>query len=320
MSRSREAVGIGIDVGDFLQRGDGPGSVAGLEHVLALHQQGIGIARIEGEHALQNFFGAAERAFGAQAFGGGGENLPGIVLLAQANVDFRQANPHAAVFRIHLHNLLEDADRVIELTSFQEFFRDLQILGAGVIEQALLAVEFRELQQALERRLELADLLVHRDGLDRETLAGIGIAYSLETYGGFIGFAEAGVEIADGVGDGQVLGVVLEDFFVLGDGILQFALLDVLLRTGQNLLLVETKQCHKSTNSRTCCSRQSLDAEPVERSGKLFPGTALRVMSHIGRWTDPTRPIVRRGVMNRMVTKGYQKGVYERVTKGIRGG
>jgi len=24
--------------------------------------------------------------------------------------------------------------------------------------------------------------------------------------------------------------------------------------------------------------------------------------------------------MNRMVTKGYQKGVYERVTKGIRGG
>jgi len=29
-----------------------------------------------------------------------------------------------------------------------------------------------------------------------------------------------------------------------------------------------------------------------------------------------TRPIVRLGVMNRMVTKGYRKGVYERVTKG----
>ncbi|PYX31065.1 MAG: hypothetical protein DMG77_07500 [Acidobacteria bacterium] len=33
-----------------------------------------------------------------------------------------------------------------------------------------------------------------------------------------------------------------------------------------------------------------------------------------------TRPIVRLDVTNRMVTEGYQKGVYERVTKGIRGG
>jgi hypothetical protein len=31
---------------------------------------------------------------------------------------------------------------------------------------------------------------------------------------------------------------------------------------------------------------------------------------------DRTRPIVRLEVMNRMVTKGYQKGVYRRVTKG----
>src|SRR5580704_16317011 len=35
------------------------------------------------------------------------------------------------------------------------------------------------------------------------------------------------------------------------------------------------------------------------------------------RMTGRTRPIVRPDVMNRMVTKGYQKGVYERVTKGI---
>ena len=33
-----------------------------------------------------------------------------------------------------------------------------------------------------------------------------------------------------------------------------------------------------------------------------------------------TRPIVRLEVMNRMVTKGYRKGVYERVTSGTRGG
>ena len=148
----------------------------------------------------------------AQAFGGGGENLPGFGLLAEANIDFRQLDPHGAVFRIHFQNLLEDADCVFEFAGFQEFFRDLQVLGAGVVEQALLGVEFGQLQQALEGRLELADLLVHRDGLDREALAGIGIAYSLEAFGSFVALAEAGVEVADGVGDRQVLGSFLRTF------------------------------------------------------------------------------------------------------------
>jgi hypothetical protein len=50
---------------------------------------------------------------------------------------------------------------------------------------------------------------------------------------------------------------------------------------------------------------------------RLLPDAALKVISHIGGWTDRTRPIVRLDLVNRMVTKGYQKGVYERVTKGI---
>lgn len=52
----------------------------------------------------------------------------------------------------------------------------------------------------------------------------------------------------------------------------------------------------------------------------LLPDAALKVIAHIGRWTDRTRPIVRPDLMNRMVTKGYQKGVYEWVTKGTGGG
>jgi len=44
--------------------------------------------------------------------------------------------------------------------------------------------------------------------------------------------------------------------------------------------------------------------------------TPPKVTSYIARWTCRTRPIVRLDVMNRMVTKGYRKGVYERVTKG----
>ena len=201
---------------------------------------------------------------------------------------------------------------------FQEFFGDLQVLRAGVVEKALLGVKLRQLQQALKRGLELADFFVHRDGLDREALAGIGIAYSLETSGGFIGFAEARVKVADGIGDGQILGIVLEDLFVLGDGILQLALLDILLRTGENLLLVEAEQCHKSANSRTWSSIKVLIRTRENIRRKLLPAyMPRRAISPIGRWTDRTRPIVRLDIRNRMVTKGYQKGVYERVTKGI---
>jgi len=68
----------------------------------------------------------------------------------------------------------------------------------------------------------------------------------------------------------------------------------------------------------------SLATGPAEldrlNRGRQLPRTAQKVISLIGRWTDLTRPIVRLDLLNRMVTKGYQKGVYEWVTKGIRRG
>ena len=54
-----QSIRIGIDVGDFLQRCHRAGGIAGLEQVLSLHQQRVGVSRIEGQHALQDFFGAA---------------------------------------------------------------------------------------------------------------------------------------------------------------------------------------------------------------------------------------------------------------------
>ncbi len=237
-----------------MQRFDGGFGIAGFEQIAPLHEQSVAVAGIEREHALQNFFSAVEVAFGAESFSGGGKNLPGIIFLAEADVDFRQADPHGGIFRIHFQNFLEDADGVVELAGFQEFFCDLQVLGAGIVEEALLSVEFGQLQHALKRRLELADFFVHGDGFDRETLRGIGIAYGLETFGGFIGIAEAGVKVADGVGDGEVFGVGLDDLFVLNDGILHLALLDVFLRSAEHLLFVEPEtERHKVTNSSPGC-------------------------------------------------------------------
>jgi hypothetical protein len=56
--------------------------------------------------------------------------------------------------------------------------------------------------------------------------------------------------------------------------------------------------------------------KPPLTSRNLLPNTTPKFILPVGRWTYRTRPIVRLDVMNRMVTKGYQKGVYERVTKG----
>ena len=81
--------------------------------------------------------------------------------------------------------------------------------------------------------MELGDLLVHRDAFYRESLRGIGITHTLETLDGFGGIAEAGVEIANRVVDGEVLGIVLENLLVFRDGVLKLALLDKLLRSAR---------------------------------------------------------------------------------------
>src|SRR5262249_34423020 len=69
----------------------------------------------------------------------------------------------------------------------------------------------------------------------------------------------------------------------LGDGILKLALLDILLRIGENFLLIEAEQCHKSVELQTLVSPTKLRTEPDGRWG-LLPGTGRGVICHIGRW------------------------------------
>src|SRR5258708_8422330 len=88
-------------------------------------------------------------------------------------------------------------------------------------------------------RLGLRDLLVHGDALDREAVLSIGIAHRLEELDGLGEVAKTRVKVADGVVDGKILGIVLEDLLVLSNGVLQLALLDKLFRGAENLLFVE---------------------------------------------------------------------------------
>ncbi len=53
--------------------------------------------------------------------------------------------------------------------------------------------------------------------------------------------------------------------------------------------------------------------------GKCGPPGTSRGQTPVLEMAGRTRAIVRLEGWNRVVTKGYQKGVYERVTKGIKG-
>ena len=66
-----QAVGIGIEIGNPLQRPDRGFGVARLEQIASLHQQGVTVARVERKHALQDFVGAGQRSLCAQALGSG---------------------------------------------------------------------------------------------------------------------------------------------------------------------------------------------------------------------------------------------------------
>ena len=89
--------------------------------------------------------------------------------------------------------------------------------------------------------MDLRNLLVHRDALDRETLRGIGIANTLKTFNGFGSIAETGVQVPHRVVHGKVFGIVFKNLLVLGNGVLNLALLDKLFRRTEKLLFVEAE-------------------------------------------------------------------------------
>ena len=199
------------------------------------------------------------------------------------------------------------------MTFTQKFFSDLQVLRSCIIKKTLLGVELSQPKRALQRRLQLAQLLVHGNRLHREALRGIGVADALEALHGFFAIAQTRVKVAHGIHHRKVLRVGFENFFVLSDRVWQLALLDELLRSTENLLLVEAKtKRHKSADS---SSDSPLVREHSLRNESSCPIKPFhRHHAPCQEMVFRTRVIVRRGTQNRMVTKGYRKGVYDRVT------
>ncbi len=222
---------------------------------------------------LQDFFGWPQLAARPQAVGGGGEKLPGLRLLVEPDINLGQAGAHGDVFRIHFQRLLENPYCLFQFAGAQKFFRYLQVLRPRIIEKSLLGIEFRQPKHALQGGLELGELLVHGDGFDGEALRGIGVAHALEGFDGLVGLTETGVEVANGVGDGEFLGVGFENLFVLSNGIRQLALLDELLRSTESLLFVEAKtKRHKIADS----SSRFISRQKTSSVRRFTDGLAIR--------------------------------------------
>ena len=81
-------------------------------------------------------------------------------------------------------------------------------------------------------------------------MRGIGIANTLKTFHGFFTIAKTRVQIPHGIHHREILGIGLQNLFVLSDRVWQLALLDKLLRSTENLLFIEAKtKPHKSADS-----------------------------------------------------------------------
>ena len=152
----------------------------------------------------------------------------------------------------------------------------MQILSSGIIKQALLGKQFREFQRAIERRLEFGDLLVNCNRFYGKTIGGVCVAHLFEIFDRAGVVANASVEIANRIQDGQVPRVGLQYLFVLRNGILELALLDVLFGRGKRLLLAKSKpENHRMPTPFSRPSERSRCSENSPPTAPPFAGDRL---------------------------------------------
>src|SRR5205823_4025934 len=101
----------------------------------------------------------------------------------------------------------------------------------------LFGVKVGELRVDVELgRIELVDLLVDRDGLEEEAVAGVVIGDLAEGLYRLVGAVDAHPQIADAIQRIDVVRIVVEKPLVLFDGRLDLALGDELLGVGDDLI------------------------------------------------------------------------------------
>ncbi len=123
--------------------------------------------------------------------------------------------------------------------------RHRQVLGLRLDGQPLLLVQAGQLLQTVDvRRIELADLLVHRDRLEEETVGGVVLGDAQEVADGVLVLSGADAQVAQLVDHPHVAVVVFGELLVFRDGFGDLSGLDRFLGVGEGLGAVE---CHQLT-------------------------------------------------------------------------
>ena len=120
------------------------------------------------------------------------------------------------VLRLDGDHLLVDPDRAREVVLLEEVVGEDLVVALRLHPELLLDVELRELLVDVEaRRVELVDLLVHRDGPDVEAVAGVVLGDAQEEGDRLVVLSEPDVEVPDLVQDVDVVRGLLEDLQVV---------------------------------------------------------------------------------------------------------
>src|ERR1051325_2981553 len=132
---------------------------------------------------------------------------------------------------------------------------------------------------------ELGDALVNGDGLGEKTVADKDLREAFEIVDGLKGFALANVEFADGHQGDLILGLVLEDMLIFGDGLRDFALVEKLLRGFDVFALVVSHSCvskeSRSDSLRDFLLSPSAAKQNAENTGR--PQAAIRRAANRGQ-------------------------------------
>ncbi len=174
------------------------------------------------------------------------------------------------VGRVELHDLAEDVDRLTFAALALQPRRHLVEGGERVARQPELLVELCELRRdvrvlVLELRDvfrdDLADLLVDRDGFEREALARVELADPLVRPDGVGVRLHLGLQVADLEQDPGVVGILLDDPLILGDRTVVLLLLHELLRGDEYLLAVyrHDSGCSSGSASRGLTKRNGTE-------------------------------------------------------------
>ena len=253
-----KALAAGVNVRNALQMTNCSGMVPGFHGDLGPQQQCVRVPRRQGQYPGESLVRALGRTPLLQGLGRAEEDFLGFVLLAHAYVKVGQARLHGDVFGIEFQHFLEDRDGGIQVVGLGVMFRNQEILLARITEQILLGIEFGQAADFVYAGgIDLGDFLVQRDRFDSESFRGVGFPDFLEVRCRPVWISHSRIQVAQGIQNGQVLGVVLQDLFVVINCVLNFPLLDVLLRRVEDLCFIKTKTERHTTP--TPCNRAISD-------------------------------------------------------------